>query len=98
MNGIDENIYGKIDDFCYKFVVSKAKMKNLTEQECLNELERCGKYKEFYYVDGVLLDKMRAMACIRRRYYTYEFDFELYIKFDPKDIVWVCLEGEDEYW
>lgn len=39
MNGIDENIYGKIDDFCYKFVVSKAKMKNLTEQECLNELE-----------------------------------------------------------
>ena len=40
MNGIDENIYGKIDDFCYKFVVSKAKMKNLTEQECLNELEK----------------------------------------------------------
>jgi len=98
MNGINEHIYGKIDDFCYKFVVSKAKMKNLTEQECLNELERCGKYKEFYYVEGVLLDKMRAMACIRRRYYAYEFDFELYIKFDPKDIVWVCQEGEYGCW
>lgn len=95
MNGINEHIYGKKDNFCYKFVVSKAKMENLTEQECLNELERFGKYKEFYYVDGVLLDKKSAVECIRRKFYAYEFDFELYIKFDPKDIVWVCQEGEE---
>lgn len=92
MSGINEHIYVKKDDFYYKFVVSKAKMKNLTEQECIEELEKFGKYKEFYYVDGVLLDKRRAIECIRRKYYAYEFDFKLCVKFNPKDVVWFCRE------
>lgn len=65
---------------------------NLTEQECIEELEKFGKYKEFYYVDGVLLDKRRAIECIRRKYYAYEFDFKLCVKFNPKDVVWFCRE------
>ena len=92
MSGINEHVYVKKDDFYYKFVVSKAKMKNLTEQECIEELEKFGKYKEFYYVDGILLDKRRAIECIRRKYYAYEFDFKLCIKFNPKDVVWFCRE------
>lgn len=92
MYGINEHIYSKKNNFSYKFVISKAKMRNLTEQECLGELERLGKYKEFYYVDGVLLDKKRAVECIRRKYYAYEFDFKLYVKFKPKDVVWFCRE------
>ena len=92
MSGINEHVYVKKDDFYYKFVVSKAKMKNLTEQECIEELEKFGKYKEFYYVDGVLLDKRRAIECIRRKYYAYEFDFKLCVKFNPKDVVWFCRE------
>lgn len=92
MHGINEHIYSKKNNFSYKFVISKARMKNLTEQECLRELERLGKYKEFYHVDGVLLDKKRAVECIRRKYYAYEFDFKLYIKFKPKDVVWFCRE------
>lgn len=91
MYGINEHIYSK-KNFNYKFVISKAKMKNLTEQECLKELERLGKYKEFYYVDGVLLDKKRAVECIRRKCYAYEFDFKLYVNFGPKDVVWFCWE------
>lgn len=96
MTGINEHIYVGKDNFYYKFVVSKAKMKNLTEQECLRELERFGKYKEFYYVDGVLLDKIRAIECIKRKYYVYEFDFKLYIKFEPRDVVWFCREREEQ--
>ena len=92
MSGINEHVYVKKDDFYYKFVVSKAKMKNLTEQECIEELEKFGKYKEFYYVDGILLDKRRAIECIRRKYYAYEFDFKLCVKFNPKDVVWFCRE------
>lgn len=92
MSGINEHVYVKKDDFHYKFVVSKAKMKNLTEQECIEELEKFGKYREFYYVDGILLDKRRAIECIRRKYYAYEFDFKLCIKFNPKDVVWFCRE------
>jgi len=81
MNGINEHVYAKKDIFKYNIVVSKAKMKNLTDQECLSELERFGRYKEYYYVDGVLLDKRKALESIRRKFYVYEFDFKLYIKF-----------------
>lgn len=94
MAGVNEYIYIKGNDFCYKFVVEKAKIKNLTEEECIKKLEKTGKYKEFYYVDGVLLDKIQAIECIKRKCYAYEFDFKLYIKFNPEDVVWF-YEGEE---
>ena len=33
-----------------------------------------------------------GIECIRRKYYAYEFDFKLCIKFNPKDVVWFCRE------
>lgn len=95
MNGINEHVYAKKDIFKYNIVVSKAKMKNLTDQECLSELERFGRYKEYYYVDGVLLDKRKALESIRRKFYVYEFDFKLYIKFRQGDVVWICRKESD---
>lgn len=34
----------------------------------------------------------KITAIIRRKYYAYEFDFKLCVKFNPKDVVWFCRE------
>lgn len=90
MNFIHEDIYAKKDSFYFKLVPAKARMRYLNENECLEYLEKFGRYKEYYYVDGVLLDRNKAIECIKRKYFMYEMDFKLYIDFKPEDIMWFC--------
>ena len=90
MNFIHEDIYAKKDSFYFKLVPARARMRYLNENECLEYLEKFGRYKEYYYVDGVLLDRNKAIECIKRKYFMYELDFKLYIDFKPEDIMWFC--------
>lgn len=96
MNFIHEHIYAKSSDFYFKFLPSKARMRYLNESECLERLEKFERYKEYYYVDGALLDRKRAIECIKRKYFAYEFDFKVYLDFKPEDVTWFGYPERDE--
>ena len=96
MNFIHEHIYAKSSNFYFKLLPSKARMRYLNESECLERVEKFERYKEYYYVDGVLLDRYRAIECIKRKYFAYEFDFKLYLDFKPEDVMWFGYPEHDE--
>ena len=86
------NCGSMLQAFALQHTLILCLFRNRSTNGRISELEKFGKYREFYYVDGILLDKRRAIECIRRKYYAYEFDFKLCIKFNPKDVVWFCRE------
>lgn len=88
MEGINEPIFIKKGDFSYKFEVTKVKIFNPTEQQYLQKLEELGKYKNYYYVDDVRLDKETAIERIKKKYYIFNFDLELSIGFQSNDVLW----------
>lgn len=87
-----EHIYARKEKFYFKLVPSKARKGTISDEESLKILEKSNRYKDYYYVDGVLLDRNRAIECIKRKYYRYEFDFKLYIGFEPEDVTWFYIE------
>ena len=83
-----EHIFTIDDKFKFSIKLSKIVHRSLTDDECINEVESLKKYREFYYVDGVLLDNARAIKCVKTKYHIDECVFKLYLKFTPKDVVY----------
>ena len=88
MPTLSEHIFTIDEKFKFSVKLSKIVHRKLTDEECIEAVEQMKKYREFYYVDGVLLDKARAIKCMKSKYHMDECVFKLYLKFSPKDVIY----------
>lgn len=88
MPSIQEHIFTYKDKFSFKVVLSRISKRRLTNKECASYAEGFKKYREFYYINGVLFNKANAIEYIKKRYYIYECTFKLYLGFSKDDVVY----------
>lgn len=88
MPTLNEHIFTIDEKFKFSIKLSQIVHRSLTNDECVEAVEKMKKYREFYYVDGVLLDKARAVKCVKSKYHIDECVFKLYLKFSPKDVIY----------